>query len=415
MMLATMGGAGYYSKLRQVFKTNLLAYFPLNEPSGNDINEKVAARNGTSANLTRNAVGYKGSASTWGATSYANIYTAASQLNVNEGSIMLWVKMSKILWANATTYKIVDLRWTGVLDELIISKHGATKALRVGITRNGVSKYEDLSCPYNDNWMNICFTWSTVANKIVGYINGVKFWENYNTTAIGTHSGAALRSDLSGLGSGYGTQAENSFIGDICHTALLTKAATETELQALLNFDQIIFVGDSRTAYKTWPVAAITDNIVSPRNAGVAGYTLVDMLNTTVPAISSKIRPGKRNVIIIWGGVNDSAANAATIYSRLSKLATACKNLGAEVYCCTEIDGQDATRLTNSWPTKYLELNVLIKNNYSFCDGLIDLGSNVNLQNANNTTYFVDKLHLTLEGYIEVANTAAPVINQIFS
>lgn len=405
------------TRIRSVFGADLVAYFPCNDISGTTITEVVAGYDATSANVTMNQAGpINMKSALWGATSYADIYTAASHLNTAEGSIIMFIKMPLDKWLDSTQYKLLHLRYTGLNDEILINKPQTGQSIKFTLIRNGTTKIISSPQPYNADWFCVTVTWSTTNDRIQLFINNVLYWEFINVTGIGTHTGAALRADLAGLGSGKGGAVENSLIGGISNVIFLNKETTETELQSLFTIDQVIFDGDSRTAYKGWNVCAIGANFISPRNVAVSGYSITDCIAAGATSVDAKLRAGKKNICVIWAGVNDYAQNPATIYSRLQTYCLARRAAGFKVIVCTEIDCQDAAHIASGWPAEYLDLNTLIRNDHSFADVVADLGANVNLQDATNTTYFLaDKLHLQPAGYIEVATTIKPVITSLLA
>jgi len=187
-----------------------------------------------------------------------------------------------------------------------------------------------------------------------------------------------------------------------------------------------LFDGDSRLAENV-PSLTMQDALIAPYNYGlsksaVSGQgmsTVLTRIPTYITPLVSRMLPiWNKRVAVVWAGVNDSATTAANIYNLYTvPVCAALRSMGLKVVLCTEIDAQDANRITNGWPTKYLELNTLIKSDSSIYDGLVDLGANVNLQDATNTTYFkVDKVHPNVAvGQPLVASLIAPVLNSVLS
>jgi hypothetical protein len=204
----------------------------------------------------------------------------------------------------------------------------------------------------------------------------------------------------------------------ISRFVLLDKETTEAELYSLLNMDQVIFEGDSRSETKGWNLTALGTNLnwVAPRNPASSGASFA-VINARAATVDSKIRTGKKNILVFWAGVNNSGNTAEQIHTYISDYCSARRAAGHMVAVCTEIDAQDASRNTNGWHAKYLDLNTLIRNNYSsYADALIDLGANAALQNALDTTYYTtDKVHLDQPGCQVVASIAAPILDTLLN
>jgi lysophospholipase L1-like esterase len=153
-------------------------------------------------------------------------------------------------------------------------------------------------------------------------------------------------------------------------------------------------------------------------NSGVSGQTVSDFSANAATEIDSNYRSAlRRNVCVVWGGVNDAnaGASAATIYDRLKTYWAARRAAGFKIVACTEIDAQDAGRNAVGWhSTLWPALNTLIKSDATLYDSLVDLGADSRLQNALDTTYFnADKVHLTDTGYGVVAALVAAQVSAL--
>ena len=176
---------------------------------------------------------------------------------------------------------------------------------------------------------------------------------------------------------------------------------------------RIVAVGNSHTVgqgatspytslitYPTWNGQAFTVT-----NIGVNGRSLQDMTRLAYsnlnPAFANE---GGLNIAVVWGGINDIAADGATpatTYSYLRAFCSRLRALGWRVIVCTlasrhTVDTERATcngYTRANWPL--------------FADALVDLGANANIGAAGayaNTTYFQgDQSHLTDAGLTIVA------------
>lgn len=408
------GGGSYFSKLKQNFGENLIAYLPVDDLQGTVLDEKINNWDATIANVTLQQDGYRGKSGLFGTTSYGNGNTIGANMNLNEGSIILWIKKIKESWYNdgdyifnlssATDY--IRLKTAATADRQIIAEQ----------KRGTTYKNNYFECPYSDSWIQLAVTWSTTLNRTDIYFNGALYYDAFaGVTSIGSSIETINRLSI---GSASSTSASSSLDGNLCHIALINRYATIDEIRTLNGLNQIIFDGDSRTIGKNWPLAAISPNVVIPRNVAKSGATVQDRIDNAPTNVDAKIIAGKRNMSVIFAGTNSQALTDEQIYNQLKSYCLARRTAGfSKIAVCTEIDSQDATHISNNWPTKYLALNTRLRNGYTeFADYLIDLGSNVNLQNSLNTTYFnADKLHLTVLGQLEVGKTAQPIINQMIN
>jgi len=264
------------------------------------------------------------------------------------------------------------------------------------------------------DWIEIWVSWSYSDGKFYVYSNGlVHEWDKWAAVNFPLSLTGAWVGDL---GSGYANIGifSSSWKGLISHVRLLNRPVTPDEVRSLNPYPVILFDGDSRTGGKPYPFEAFGQSEKTWygfKHLGTSGAGL-ELLTSDAPTNVDPVRNGSDSICVIWAGVNNSGATAEDIHDLIESYCLARKAAGWKVLVCTEIDAQDAGRLANNWPTKYLELNTLLRADYTtFADGLADLGANANLQDATNTTYFsVDKVHLTNAGYTVVAGIVGPAL-----
>lgn len=183
----------------------------------------------------------------------------------------------------------------------------------------------------------------------------------------------------------------------------------------------IVFTGDSRTQ-SAYPAACVADPslsgiTISYLKVATGGFTVLDLENSATWSTDASFSTTHyANIVVIWCGRNDAAngaATGATIWTRLSNYCLGRKQAGFKVILCNEIDANTGSDV--AWhATERAALDALINANWSsVADGVVDLYSHVELQDANNTTYFTDKVHLTTAGYNIVAAAVAPVISAV--
>lgn len=152
-------------------------------------------------------------------------------------------------------------------------------------------------------------------------------------------------------------------------------------------------------------------------NFGTSGWTMLQVGNAAAAQLASVYQPDRRNIAVIWAGVNDAHAgfDAAAIYTRTRAACAAARGAGYQVVLCTEIDNQSAAGNAVNWHTViWSALNTLIRSDATIYDRLADLGANPLLQDATNTTYFnADKLHLVAAGQSAAAEVVAAQVNTL--
>jgi hypothetical protein len=137
----------------------------------------------------------------------------------------------------------------------------------------------------------------------------------------------------------------------------------------------------------------------SYNNVAVSGSGLLELIAGIPTNIQPLYRSGNLADVVLCG-VNNHTTPMATVYNNISSYCSQVRALGFKVVVCTEIDAQDAPRITSGWSTNYLTLNTSIRAGYlGFADAMVDLGADVRFQNALNTTYYsADKVHLSATG-----------------
>jgi hypothetical protein len=404
----------YITALNNAFgAASVISHFPTAEVSGNDLVDTKNSYNGSLQTPDYRQASINGLyALGFGATDYANFYNPATHLNIDEGTILIWVKTTKAIWANNTNRNIFNLNNNGtILFKLYVGASNNT--LYFYTIRGGITKYIS-EVVYSDGYILLAVTWSVTNNRIRGYLNGNPFI--YASEAIGfAHDTTAFHVSQCGLASAYGVLDSEGFKGLYSNITLLNKECTEVELKNLYNFPQIIFDGDSRSNLKRWDAEAINSNLISRRHAGLSGQGTASMITRGTTYVDAYYKVDTVNTVVVWIGVNDSAQTPQYIYDNIKTYCLARKAAGFKVLVCTEIDAQHAG--SGNWhSTIYLALNVLLRADYSFADGLADLGANVNLQDATNLTYFnADKIHLTDAGYSVVAGIVLTGLQSIGS
>jgi lysophospholipase L1-like esterase len=338
----------------------------------------------------------------------------------NTAFTIYWVAPSrqvhlKVLASNAGS-KLYIGEASGQIGDVIVNTSGLSTTQKATSFPIGLSRLTD---PYWSKPQNV-YGFSYNGSTVIRSVNGLT--TSYAATGNLGMSGELTLGNLS-TGGGY------FWNGDLSEMIIYNQAHTASQIRQVSaylggkfgiaqNFSHWCFVGDSRTdgigsASGKGYVGLLKDQCANPAtliyNHGASSTTVANWIaNTPIDQLAAFLNESHSDICVVWGGVNDFALNgsdAAAIYALLETLCTAKKALGYnKVYVCTEIDAQYTTPAYDAWhATVYPALNVLLRADYSWCDGLIDLGADARLQDATNTTYFNDKLHLKDAGYAVVA------------
>jgi lysophospholipase L1-like esterase len=321
----------------------------------------------------------------------------------------------KVLASNAGA-KLYIGEASGQIGDVIVNTSALTTVQKATSFPISLSRLTD---PYWSKPQNV-YGFSYNGSTVIRSVNGLT--TSYAATGNLGLSGELTLGNLN-TGGGY------FWNGDLAEMIVYNKAHTANQIKQVSkylgnkfnisqNYSHWCFVGDSRTdgirsASGKGYVGLLKDQYANPGiliyNHGASSTTVANWIaNTPIDQNAAFLNESHSDICVVWGGVNDYSANgsdAAAIYALLQTLCAAKKTLGYnKVYVCTEIDAQYTTPAFDAWhATVYQALNVLLRADHSWCDGLIDLGANANLQDATNVTYFAGKLHLTDAGYAVVA------------
>jgi lysophospholipase L1-like esterase len=138
------------------------------------------------------------------------------------------------------------------------------------------------------------------------------------------------------------------------------------------------------------------------------------MIAAATTSVDPRLSPlWPRNVLVIWGGTNDMNAGAtgAATYANLVAYCNARRAAagaaGLKIVVLTTI-ARTLTAISDAqFEIDRLAYNALIRANYAtFADALVDIATDTHFDapaDTNDTTYYVDKTHLTVAGYAIVA------------
>lgn len=417
----------YQADIISLFGSNIIQYLPMADTTGSTAAD--ASGNGYNGaytgTYTLNQSG--GPFSTlhvdFNATGEVDAYSAglASAFNANNGAISAWIRANGTAsWTDATTYNIAFFGASATMYYLM-RKNGNDYVL-TGISRMGATiPSVSLMPPISARWMHVGLSWDKTNDFIRLYLNGAR---GAPGTTLGTWSGsiATLYARWADTSPGI---ANSPWPGDMAHALLLGATPTDAQMRQLTVAPGCYcFDGDSRTNLKRWPFDAVDDahpaGSIACGGYGVgnwarSGWQVSEMASDASTRIDTQLGTG-RNILVLWGGVNDAAAGATaqTIYDRIESYCLDRRAAGWDkIIICTEIDAQSAALNAVNWhSTIYPALNILLTAGYAdFADYLVPLGADSRLQDALDTTYFdADALHPNATGQAVVQSIITPYL-----
>lgn len=226
----------YRDQVIGLFGTSLLAYWPLDETSGNTaINYGTlgAGANGTygaaaaAPTLASLAFPFGGQCPLFDGGDYVNIATAAlvSGFSKLEGSLLAWFYVR-----NAKAYGTM-MRLAGDNPASIsVSQPGNTTGNSVFQYNNGTGV--SLTRNYAStpgNWYLVAINWTKTGNAVTAWMNAVQLGE---TVAMSSDWTTAIYNPRCVIGAADATGGD-AFDGYVAHVCLLNRPATEAEMTAM--------------------------------------------------------------------------------------------------------------------------------------------------------------------------------------
>lgn len=234
-LMLMMDSKQYWQKIRALFGSSLIAYWPLWETSGTVAKDMSGNGNGTYSNVTlANKIGHnkKPVPQFNGSSSYVDIYSTAlkNNFNGNSGTILQWVQIADLgtytdgvrryasqIFANASNYIFI---YKSESDGTIVGRRIASST----------SKLITYTASGNLGWIRVCLSWSTSPDELKFFVNGQKVGNT--VTGNGSFSGD-IDSNLCIIGAASKAPA-NQWSGWLSDTILLNRPITDTE--ALLDY-----------------------------------------------------------------------------------------------------------------------------------------------------------------------------------
>lgn len=216
----------YYQRLLQTRPDDLIAYWRLNECTGTTAGDSSGnGHHATASGVTWGAAGIDGATAARfdGVNDLVNVFSSglAAALNINEGTFVCWLKpRADTVWNDGTARYLLNTDSADHLTRLQFLLDASSTALRIVRT---ASQQINLYTPgqTGSNWRHLAVSWSTSANALRGYIDGVEVPESPKTGLLSA-SGATVSATLGYL-----------WDGDMAHAALWSCPLSPFEIAAL--------------------------------------------------------------------------------------------------------------------------------------------------------------------------------------
>lgn len=329
----------YQQRIKSMFGSALVAYWPLNDISGTVATDTSGnARHGayvgtpTLANVA--APGRINTLTFDASNDKVNVYSAAlaSAFNGAEGSVMCWVKIGAAEWADATQRNVLYFS-ADATNRVDFYKTTVANQITASYRAGGVTKFLTINNISYTDWFSFQITWSKANDRVYIYLNGTQI--NTALTGLGTFAGA-LASTFTNIGS---LSTAQLFKGSIAHFVLLNREATPAEVKSYATITaskRITVLGDSISAMgdTTWPFKLpfqYSYGTIPMTVRGVSGASIASGLAAQVTAAASD---NASHIIIAMGTNDDNAGNMTTLQATAEAQIAALKvsNPGAQLY-----------------------------------------------------------------------------------
>src|SRR3990167_296922 len=157
------GRLSYFHKLKNLFGSSIIGYWPLNEEAGNAIDYSGNGYNGTSTSVAYGAMGIEDgfSASTFDGTASrialpAGFRTAFTPL---EFSILIWLKIASAVWTDGSNDVAIHIGVNGTTDFTRIIKGSAGNNIQGSYTAGSTTDIVTATFSYTDWFLAVYDPW----------------------------------------------------------------------------------------------------------------------------------------------------------------------------------------------------------------------------------------------------------------
>jgi len=330
----------YWQRVKALFGSSIVAYWPLWEASGTVATDIVNTRNGTYATggvtLNQNPAINLGAPLLDGTNGLINVHNTAlnAVLQSGEFTIGVWFKPSSIaIYRDSSTDFLFKFK-VDANNTLDIFKQPSADLLTWRY-RAGAGAVSTVGIPgASADWLLAALTVSKSVNQVKGFLNGLQI--GATQAASGTWTGN-LATTQACLGA-EATTPSNTLNGYLAHAFFLNRPATSAEWTSLSRpLKRLSILGDSISAQSAtaWVTSVLASRFPKrgwTYNHTAASATITAQLAGQVTASASD----NADVIVLHMGTNDdNAGNMATLQTTVE---TAIDNLrtsnpNATIYC----------------------------------------------------------------------------------
>lgn len=232
-----MSTASYVDKVKSVFGSSLIAYYPMDELTGTTaIDASGHGYNGTYNGVTLGQTGIgdgKTCPSFDGSNDHVNIYSAglAGAMTWQEGTISLWFKVNSVSdWTDSTARKLYYIGDAGAANKLDMYKKSTANGIYCsyygGSTADAIA-FDKIGAL---GWTHLAITWSLAGDYFKFYINGSQ--QDTAQTGIGTWAGSPASGKMN-IGCFESPTGSNPWKGYQAHWALGNAPLSDAQIAQL--------------------------------------------------------------------------------------------------------------------------------------------------------------------------------------
>lgn len=221
-------------RIAAICGTSLVAHWGLQEKSGaTAIDSGFRHLNGTHTGVTLNQPGPGRSTSGLydGSSDFTNVYSAAlaAAFNGSAGTIGIWAKIPTTgIWTDTVRRRMIQFYVNGS-NYVHIIKSGTDNTIEFAYNAGGTSELVNAT-QSSLAFVFYALTWDKPAEAVKAYMNGSQ--TGTTQTSLGSWSGTpAATNSLIGA---FNTVPANVMSGNLAHALLLNRAATASEVKALM-------------------------------------------------------------------------------------------------------------------------------------------------------------------------------------
>jgi len=306
-----MGGQQYWQRIRALFGSSLIGYWPLWEISGTVAVDIASGNNGAYVNATLNndtSPGSKPALFMAGTNSAVNIYSAAlaAAFDGLEGTLVLQAKFHPDTWTDGQVRQLYRLRADA--SNFIQIYKDASNIVQVQYVAGGSNKGISFVTTTPD-YLTYTMRWSKSGDKVVYDVNGTPLQTAINSLSAWSGALAAANTNLGSTASSGGSYKGwmanalyiNRFISDD-ESILLAKA-----LDPQLKIWSVI--GDSitrlqSTSLQPWQYRAFLTKHATIKNHAASGNSIMGQMDDQRIAAAND----SADVIFLALGTNDNDA-----------------------------------------------------------------------------------------------------------